>query len=148
MPVKGIEWGGSRNPFPVTILGSLIWNDYEVSSDVYIEKAGYAAVYGRIKTIIRNRNLNPPEGYCLKVDQGGNWELKAAGKTLAWGKTGFSADSWHTLKLAFKGTKIAAFIDNVNVCSTYDITYVRGMAGVGCGWHNARFDNFMIGGIE
>ena len=139
---KGIEWALSKDPYPETFLGSTSWTDYEVSSDVYIEDSGFVSIFGRVDKVLQN--ADPPNAYWLKVDRNGNWELKAAKNTLASGTVLFSANAWHTLKLKFIGTNIIAFINDVQVGYICDTTYSSGMAGIGSGWNNARFDNFVV----
>jgi galactosylceramidase len=136
---KGIEW--AINPFPETFIGNIYWTDYEVSSDVYIEDSGFVTIFGRLGNK-RSWNAKVPNGYWLMVDQKGNWTLKADSKILAAGSAPFSPNTWHNLKLKFAGPCIAALIDNRQVANAIDIKYKNGMAGVGSGWNNARFDSF------
>lgn len=138
---KGIEW--AINPYPETFIGSTNWTDYDVSSDVYIEKAGFVSVFGRLGNK-RSWEARQPNGYWLRVDHNGNWQLNADSSTFASGTVPFSADTWHNLKLKFSGKNIIAIIDGVQVGSARDVKYSSGMAGVGSGWNNARFDNFTV----
>ncbi len=139
---KGIEWPFHLNPYPETFLGDVNWGDYEVSVDALIEKAGFVSLFGRVGAI--PQNANPPDGYWLKVDQAGNWELGTAKVALASGQATFSANTWHSLKLEFKQARIKVFIDGKLVTEVSDDTYASGMAGVGSGWHQAQFDNLSI----
>ena len=139
---KPIEWRHHSNPYPETVLGSRLWTDYEVSSDVYIEKSGFVSLFGRVGEIPRFNTI--PNAYWLKVDHQGYWHLTAAENILASGKVKFAPDSWHSLKLKFIGPHIMVIIDNVKVAQVSDVTYHRGMVGLGSGWNNARFDNFIV----
>jgi hypothetical protein len=127
---------------PETFLGDPNWIDYEVATDALIEKAGFVSLFGRVQSV--PQNASPPEGYWLKVDHTGEWELGTAKAALAAGRVRFSADGWHRLKLAFSSTCIKAFIDRRLIASITDETYPCGMAGIGSGWHRARFDSFSI----
>lgn len=80
----------------------------------------------------------------MRVDHNGNWQLNADSSTFASGTVPFSADTWHNLKLRFSGKKIIAIINGMQVGSARDVKYSSGMAGVGSGWNNARFDNFTV----
>ncbi|MHC4418508.1 MAG: discoidin domain-containing protein [Planctomycetota bacterium] len=138
---KGIEW--AANPYPETFTGNTAWTDYEVSSDVYIEDSGFVSIFGRLGNK-RSWEAKQPNGYWLRVDHNGHWQLSADSKTLVSGTAAFSADTWHSLKLGFSGIKIVAFIDGIQVATTRDVKYNNGMAGVGSGWNNAQFDNFKV----
>lgn len=142
MAQKGIEWHYHYDPYPETFLGNTGWTDYEVISDVYIENSGYVSIFGRVGNI--PQNTNPPSGYWMKVDQAGNWEIKASSTTIASGTTSFSANAWHTLKLKFSGTSIQGYVDGVQIVGVSDSSYGSGMAGLGGGWNNAQFDNFTV----
>jgi beta-galactosidase len=138
---KGIEW--ALNPYPETFIGNTNWTDYEVSSDVYIEDSGFVTVFGRLGNK-RSWKAAQPNGYWLKVDDKGSWELNADSKMLASGTVTFSANTWHSLKLKFSGSNIMALIDGLLVANARDIQYSCGMAGVGSGWNKAQFDNFQV----
>jgi galactosylceramidase len=140
--VRGIDWLGHPTPEPYTMIGSTKWRDYEVSCDVRVEQAGYAAVFGRITKSLQK--LEPPLGYWLKAGTDGTWELKAHTNALATGKVAFGAGVWHTLRLQFAGNKIAALIDGAEVQTIQDTAYRSGMTGLGTGWNTAEFDNFSV----
>jgi galactosylceramidase len=144
---RGIDWEAYPTPEPYTIIGSAHWRDYEVSCDVRIEGAGYAAIFGRIKSSLVSGS-DPPYGYWLKVANDGRWELKAFRETLASGTVAFGADPWHKLALTFSGSRIAASIDSVEVKAIEHDTdlmgFGEGMAGLGSGWNNAQFAHFSV----
>jgi hypothetical protein len=129
-------------PSPETIIGDIKWKDYEVCSDVYIEDAGYVAIFGRLGAI--PEHSSPRNAYRLSVDQDGNWQLVVAGGILTEGTTEFSANTWHNLKLKFYKQYIIAEIDGKEVTSVHDGTFSRGMVAQGSGWNHARFDNFIV----
>lgn len=137
---KGIEW--QKNAYPETFCGDVNAEDYAVGADMLIEKSGFVSLFGRIGLV--HQNAEPPLGYWLKVADSGDWELLAAKIKLACGHVPFSADTWHNLKLSFSGSEITASIDGTPVAKIEDITFARGNAGIGCGWHGARFANIAI----
>ena len=143
---RGIDWDHYPTPNPYTIIGSAKWRNYEVACDAYIERAGCVALFGRIAQSLLSC-CDPPHGYWLKVNSDGRWELKAFTKTLKSGTVAFAADRWHKLALRFSGSRIVASIDRVEVQALDEDDldgFDRGMAGLGSGWNNARFDNFSV----
>jgi galactosylceramidase len=145
---RGIDWLAYPNPEPYTVIGEPKWHDCEVSCDAYVEKAGYVAIFGRVAKALQPVDAQstgqPPQGYRLKADANGRWELTAYTKTLAAGHVAFAADRWHKLALKFSGSSIAAVIDGAEVKTIQDGTFSAGMAGLGSGWNNARYDNFSV----
>jgi galactosylceramidase len=142
---RGIDWHYYPNPDPYTILGDAAWRDGEVACDVSVERAGEVAIFGRIAKSVQDvAHPQPPYGYGLKASTDGRWELKAHAKTLASGRVPFAADRWHHLALRFDGPRITALIDGAEVKSIRDETFRAGMAGLGSGWNNARYDNFCV----
>jgi hypothetical protein len=139
---KGIEWPFHLDPLPESILGDPNWADYEVSADALIEKVGFVSLFGRVGSI--PQNASPPNGYWLKVDHSGEWELGTAKAAIAAGKVPYSANTWHRLRLRFASTNIKAFIDDKLVANLADDTYPCGMIAVGSGWHKAQFDNVSV----
>ena len=137
---SGIEW--CPNPFPQSFCGDVRWEDYAISSDVLVEKAGFVSLFGRITGA--GWSADPPQGYGLKVSDTGNWELLAALTRLAGGKVPFAADSWHQLTLSFLEDKVTARIDGAVVAEIKDEQFDHGIAGIGCGWHGAQFANVTI----
>jgi hypothetical protein len=137
---QGIAW--CLNPFPQSFCGEVSWEDYTISTDALIEKAGYVSLFGRITGA--GWSADPPHGYGLKVSDSGNWELLATTTKLTGGKVPFSADTWHQLKLSFLEDKITAMIDGTVVVEIKDDHFDHGNAGIGCGWHGAQFSNLAI----
>ena len=134
-------WGGSY--LPLTFLGSSDWKDYAVSADVYIENAGAVSVHGRIGNIPGDNRDDPP-GYTFRMQDTGAWELKRFRTVLVQGRTAFSANAWHTLKLDFRGAHITGFVDGSQVCAADDTAYGSGLVGLGSGWNFAQFSNLRV----
>jgi hypothetical protein len=112
------------------------------------DDAGYAAIYGRI-TAINGYRISL---YGFSINQDGKWILYISGTepnfsttVLASGSVyDFKVEQWHELKLIFKGSGIKAFIDGSKVADVVNDRYNEGMAGLGSGWNNARFNCFNI----
>jgi hypothetical protein len=142
VPQKGIEWRYHKNPLPETIIGGVDWTDYEVAVDVLIKNGEFVSLFGRIEKILQNDD--PPLGYGLLVHADGEWALNAYKKTVAHGHSKAIANRWHNIAMSFSGARVRITIDDALVQELTNAEYARGMAGLGCGWHQAMFDNFRI----
>ena len=143
LPQPGIRWTKEWQPY--SILGDAAWSDYAVSADMLIEtNGGLAFVMGRVG---RGGNFSDalPRGYWLALNNAtAQWELHASSKLLAAGSASIPANTWHHLRLAMRGVSLRCYVDGVRVTNFMDSTYGSGMAGLGCGWHGAQFDNFTL----
>ncbi|WP_328339393.1 ricin-type beta-trefoil lectin domain protein [Micromonospora sp. NBC_00421] len=144
-----IYWtSGHADPF--TLLGDLTWRNYTVSSDVLLEKSGYAQLIGRGNTYNHQgpQNLN---GYYFRVTDGGAWSIRSNNtsgnwRTLASGNTSaLGTGRWHTLALTLNGSTLTAAIDGTTVGTASDSTWVAGQIGYGTGQGvTAQFDNLSV----
>ncbi|HVV00307.1 MAG TPA: discoidin domain-containing protein, partial [Verrucomicrobiae bacterium] len=106
--------------------------------------SGFVSVFGRIGSIPGFHDA-APKGYWLTVTNGaGGWQLHTADGVIASGSSDFALNAWHRIKLAFSGQNIKAYLDGVLLADLEDSTYPSGMAGFGCGWHSADFDNVIV----
>ena len=126
------------------------WTNYTVSSDVMLEKSGYAQLIGRATTypFQSPANLN---AYYLRVTDTGSWSIlsnNSSGtvRTLASGTVAaLGTGRWHTAALTFNGSTITAAIDGVTVGSANDSTSGAGQVGYGTGQGmTAQFDNLTV----
>ncbi len=60
------------------------------------------------------------------------------------GLTTLRLGEWNTLRIRCRGDRMTGFVNGMSVGSFSDATYARGLAGFGCGWHTAWFDNLAI----
>ena len=154
------SWGNTTHPSAFTELGSLQWQNYDFSSDILIENSGAAAIYGRVGTALSGGNVNDYKGYRLSIYQTGAWYLSygnawtyetSSDTALASGTvTGFTANTWHNLKLSLNGSTIKAYIDSNLVATVTNSIRSAGMVGLGSGWNNTQFDNInvtSVGGV-
>ncbi len=139
---KGSEWHLHLNPSPETFLGDVNWSDYEVAVDARLEQEGFVSLFGRVGRVPQDAKL--PDGYWLKLDSQGYWELGTATQALVSGRAPSPLHAWRRLQLRFVGPQITVRIDGQTVSEGTDATYVCGVAGVGSGWHPAQFDNFEV----
>jgi len=139
----GIRWTAEWSPY--TLIGDSEWTDYDVTADVLVEtNNGNAFVMGRVGKLPGFSDAIP-RCYWLALNSGtSEWELHSFTNLLAFGSGAFPANSWHSLRLAMRGTSLSCYVDGTLVTNVSDSAYSSGMAGVGCGWHAAQFDNFTV----
>jgi alpha-galactosidase len=139
---RNIDWPFHPTPEPYSLIGSRNWRNYAVSCDARVETAGRVSVWGRV--VLSPQSADPAKGYWLSIGTDGHWALKAFTRTLAEGQTEFRPGIWHKLELRFAGGRITGLADHVELASVDDWTYARGQAGLGTGWNQALFDNFLV----
>jgi len=139
----GIRWTAEWQPY--TLIGDAAWSDYAVSADVLTEtNSGLVFVMGRVGNGAGFSDA-VPRGYWLALDNAtGRWELHASANLLASGTANLRAHTWHNLQLAMQGVSLRCCVDGALATNFTDSTYTCGMAGIGCGWHGAQFDNFTL----
>jgi hypothetical protein len=155
VPEEPISWKRTANR-PFTMVGNLDWQDYRVSTDVLLEQPGSADLIGRLSGM---SGMDVPNAYVLRVADSGDWSLrkttdKGSEKeditqeeaVLAQGKvTALGIHRWHTLALTFQGARIAAQIDGVTVETISDVSFAKGMVGLGTvAYAHAEFDHFKV----
>lgn len=140
---RGIPWTSEWHPY--TLLGDATWSDYEVSVDALIEtNGGFVSVMGRTGKM-HGFSEAVPNGYWLVLNNAkGQWQLYASSNLLAAGVANAATNTWHNLRLAMQGVSLRCYVDGTLVTNLMDSTYTSGMAGIGCGWHGAQFDNFAL----
>ena len=139
----GIRWASEWQPY--TLIGDATWSDYDVSADVLIEtNGGIAFVMGRVGSV-PGFSDPLPRGYWLALNNAtAQWELHSSSNLLASGAAAIPTNSWHNLRLAMRGSSLNCYVDGALMTNFTDSTYASGMAGMGCGWHGAQFDNFTL----
>jgi galactosylceramidase len=143
MPAPGIQWAGDATP--VTIVGDPAWRDYEISCNVLLDFQKHAEIYGRIKKVPHGKKL--PEGYSLRLNADGTWQLSVPGKQLAAGKVDLTANQWHRLGLRLMRDQITARIDEKEACSVSDTTFSRGYVAIGCDYEPVKFAGLSVTAI-
>ncbi|HEV2637934.1 MAG TPA: ricin-type beta-trefoil lectin domain protein, partial [Actinocrinis sp.] len=146
-PIKPIEWQNDSDAFG--LVGDTSWSNYTVTTDVDLEQAGTAEIYGRANT--QDRPQSDQAAYLLRVNNNGGWSINRSDTngnitSLAGGTTtALGTGSWHTIALTMQGSKISATIDGKAVGSATDGTYTSGQAGIGVvGYQTDQFDNLTI----
>ena len=146
VPSKGIEWRHHKNPQPYSVMGDSRWRDYQVEVDTLLDGAGYVSAYGRITNV--STKDEPPAGYWLSLDQDGTWKLSRQSETLKSGKVSLSASRWQKIGLRFAGDRITVLINGKPQGEAQDGKYRNGLAGIGCSWQKAYFDNFAVRPVQ
>jgi galactosylceramidase len=161
IPVPPLSWAPEWAPY--TILGDESWQNYEVSSDVYLNQDESAAVMGRINHVGTGYG-SVPKGYFLQLDQNGDCRLvlikgqkdkdnPEGGESVlgAIRLNNAQINRWHNLTLRFDGANITALVDGKAVLRATDTTYARGMVGLMTGSGKklsmSYFDNVFIRGL-
>jgi hypothetical protein len=146
-PIEPIEWQGNSDAY--ALIGDTTWSNYTVSSDVYLDQAGTAELYGRANT--QDRPQADQAAYLFRASDTGAWSIDRSDTggnitTLASGTaTALGTGSWHTLALTMRGTSISGSIDGTTVGTVTDGTYQTGQAGIGVvGYQTDQFDNLDI----
>ncbi|NUP46541.1 MAG: galactosylceramidase [Catenulispora sp.] len=143
-----ITWDSLSDPH--ALIGDLGWSNYTVTSDVLLEKSGYAELMGRAnsQSYTGAGGLN---AYHLRVSDTGAWSILSSNtggtvSTLASGSVAaLGTGRWHTLALGFSGSTITASIDGTQVGSTSNGTWAAGQAGYATSQgETAQFDNLSI----
>ncbi len=146
---KPISW---TNPVldPSSVMGDpRWWGDYEVSSDVLFEEAGYVELIGRI-SVQWGIYIN---GYHFRLYDTGKWELYSQEpqrigdphRTLASGKVKMGIDTWANMTLTMKGNEIKVSFNGKVIGKAKDNLHITGQAAILTSqWINAQFDNFGI----
>jgi hypothetical protein len=143
-----ITWDTLSDPH--AMLGDVSWSNYTVSSDVLLEKSGYAELMGRANTQSYG-GAGGLNAYHLRVGDNGAWAILSSNtnnnvSTLAHGTVAaLGTNRWHNLALTFAGRTITASIDGATVGSATDSTWGAGQAGYATSQgETAQFDNLSI----
>jgi galactosylceramidase len=151
---KAQSWAPEWRPY--TVLGDQNWTDYEISADIYLDNGGMAGLMGRLNSTGQGYGSNP-KGYYMGMNEDGLCTLyletqkkDSSSVQLATGKAkNVTGKQWHNLKLQFLGSRITGFVDNVQVLTATDATFLKGMVGMITGGekdarNTAYFDNLII----
>jgi len=156
IPIAPIAWAPEWLPY--TLVGDKQWQDYEVSSDIYLNYGDSAGVMGRVNDVGTGFG-SIPKGYFLKLDSDGQLRLvvvrgkkskratgdaeqqalfKASAQVMEYGEKELSSvqlpniapHQWHNVKLGFEGSTITGYVDGKPVLSVTDTLYTHGMAAL------------------
>ncbi|ACU73770.1 Glycoside hydrolase family 59 [Catenulispora acidiphila DSM 44928] len=147
-PQTPITWDTLSDPH--ALLGDVSWSNYTVSSDVLLEKSGYAELMGRANTQSYG-GAGGLNAYHLRVSDTGAWSILSTNtgatvSTLASGTVAaLGTGRWHSLALSFSGSTITATIDGTKVGTANSSTWGAGQIGYATSQgETAQFDNLSI----
>ncbi|MEV6008134.1 ricin-type beta-trefoil lectin domain protein [Streptomyces sp. NPDC051976] len=146
-PRAPIAWAKLGDPS--ALLGDTTWSNYQVSSDVLLEQAGYAEIIGRAGW--QNYGTAGLDAYYLRLSNTGAWSLlrNDTSNTMTTLKSGSIAapgtGTWHNLSLTSSGSILTAAIDGATVATATDTSWGTGQVGLGTSQsETAQFDNLRI----
>jgi hypothetical protein len=140
---SGVNFGQE----PTTVLGDKTWANYTVASTAQLpgRASEFVAVFARFGNAF---SFQSSGGYALRLWGGGAWNLtvrhaNASESSLASGRT---APRGHLVELALTvhGTAVSAAVDGTRLSEATNGEWTRGLAGLGCGYHAARFATFSV----
>ncbi len=152
---QGIDWSSGKSAFSLT--GDMNWTNIEVSTDVSFSLISESTPGKTFASVIARGfqgevwacfQADNPVGYNLKLFADGTWKLLTASRELASGQTVITGNTWVNLKVRCQSDVITAYIDNVKVCEISDISYRRGLAGIGSSFEPVSFDNLKINDVH
>ena len=118
-----------------------------MSCDVCINY-GLAAVLYRRMVAIPMPYGGSPQGCRLKPGADGQWQLMVGAKSLLDGNQDVATCSRRRVGLRFKRNQFTAVFDGKDVDTVADSTYVNGLAGLGSGYEQVKFDNLRINSLS
>lgn len=151
VPQIGYGWGTDtdyREQMMTVIPGSMSWDNYELSTDVYIEAGEvYAAVRKGNSDWMNQSGLHC--GYAFVLEKDGDWRLcfdnTADFKLLNRGSVAdFDGSKWHNIKVRCVGERIDTYVDNIHVCRAIDYRRFAGNACIGSSSDSSQFDNITV----
>lgn len=136
-----IEWEG--DVLNQTIIGDTIWENYDVSVDVYFNEP-YSSSFLLSRLTETYRSHKNADAYRLELNSSGHWKLYAKDKILKSGWISVKLNTWYKLAISVKNSDIVGLIDGKELCRVKDETYKNGMVGLGSSFHLVDFDNIQI----
>jgi hypothetical protein len=105
----------------------------------------YAAVCGRLETYAGFDAVTTP-GYCLNLNESGDWTLASNDVSIAAGKAPAPFDSTapHRVAVSMAGDVIEAYLDGALLASVTNDDFAFGNAALGSGFHECAFDDFEV----
>ncbi|HMH93994.1 MAG TPA: hypothetical protein VK586_23305 [Streptosporangiaceae bacterium] len=159
--------------YPYAVIGDPGWQDYTVSVDVLLPRAGSSAgLIGRFSCRRGIPNVGQFDGYVFSVSGAGRWTLTrnangaqnhvsaacpsapaspAAQRALASGQLArpLGISTWHRLSLSMSGSTITASIGGTTVATVSDPAWTTGLAGIAAGpftsqWPHVQYSHLSV----
>lgn len=146
---QGITW--VNLPYAATFAGDDQWTDLRVTAMARLEDLK-ASPNDWVGVVVRGLpgatwdmfNNPSPAGYNLKLHRDGRWQVTTSKVTLAEGRVDLRPTAWTELQLEARGDVVVATIGGKVVSRVRSDAHPRGLAGLACGNHVARFDDFRV----
>lgn len=145
---QGITWVDL--PYAATYAGDPDWAAIRVSARVMLEpgenRDDWAGVVARAHPgATWDAFKKPyPHGLTLATTRGGRWRLTSDDAVLAEGECRAPEAGWSHLEVSAVGQDVVATVDGRTVAEVRTERHPRGLAGLACGCHPARFSSFEI----
>lgn len=125
-------------------MGSDLWKNYSVQVDIKLfDRDGYAMVGGR--TVHNGKYDIAPEGYNIKLNGDGSWQLRNRVKILSSGRyDGFRLNTFYSISIHLLDNEISGYLDGKLVTSVVNNHVSSGQAVLGSGYNEAVFANLVI----
>ncbi|MGG1518823.1 hypothetical protein ABE504_25665 [Paenibacillus oryzisoli] len=139
-----IDWTYRRTPEPYTLLGSLEWANYRVGVEVQLEaSAGYIGLCGRVS--YTSKSNEPPEGYWLRMQHTGRWQLMKGKVPLLQGDIeALVPGEWYAAELSFEGKTISAAWNGEELFAFTDSEIASGQIALLSSYHRHAFRELRI----
>ncbi|MGN0164738.1 MAG: hypothetical protein ACI39R_01010 [Lachnospiraceae bacterium] len=150
---KPTDWRLRGTPNPITSLGDDRWSNYSAEIDFKFDgnESNNYIMFG-IRYLIAELNTNTAEnGYLVKINPNGSWNLKLNWTELASGTvSNFDSTIWHNIKITAAGCQIAVELDGETLAECIDDTNFAhsGRVCIGSGLYNNVYDNLKISPVD
>jgi len=127
----------------MTLFGEMEWDNYELSSDVYIEE-------GEVYLAVHKGQTQRDCGYAFVLKKTGQWLLyfddtQNDDRILDRGMVNpFEPNEWHNIKVRCINDKIDAYVDSLRVCTVIDNRRTSGQPCLGGSYKLNQFDNISV----
>jgi galactosylceramidase len=148
VPSVGYGWGTTQQRTQTLIPGPMTWNNYELSSDVYIENG---EIYLAVRRGFPSWSWEGmTSGYSFVLEKNGGWALhfdqpdddsnRLINGTIA----NFDGSLWHNVKVRSVDEKIEASVDGAKLFTITDSQRSSGNASIGGTFDSNQFDNISV----
>lgn len=150
---KPTDWRYRGTPNPIASLGDDRWSNYTATISFKLaddDEQNYIS-FG-VRYLLAELDVDTAEnGYSLKIQPSGKWELKKNTEMLEQGAIKeFSVSSWHNIRLIADGRSITAYLDGTELTTYFDeYAYAHsGRVMIGSGLFNNIFSDLRITPID
>ena len=136
----GVGWMPGQG-FPLSLVGSRKWRNYQVSVRVKLPQHSFASVLGRVDSAGWHAHVH---GCRFNLHASGRWTLWSGSSAVGRGSIHLSSGVWHAIALQFSGMRTVALVDGRKVAWNNSPVRQSGMAGIGSGWNHVEYRHFSV----